>query len=198
MLLSYSDFLKSERTSLYQEHATRLLESGHAYRCFCSAERLNELAQERAKLGLPSDYDRACASRSKEESDGRAFGGETHVVRLKMPDQEPQFTDLVYGVIGNPRRLGRKSQKQGVMMNYEDPILIKSDGRPTYHLANVVDDHHMRITHVIRATVRNPIVCLRVMSPIDSSRNGCHRPQNTLSCIMPLAGNRLYLPMWVY
>lgn len=127
------------------------MESGHAYRCFCSAERLNDLAKERSKLGLPTDYDRTCASISKEETDDRASKGESFIIRLKMPDTKPQFNDLVYGILG-----GRKgSKKPQAHVNHEDPVLIKSDGLPTYHLANVVDDHHMGITHVIRAVVRH-------------------------------------------
>lgn len=137
---------------MYQNHATELLKSGHAYRCFCSAERLNNLAKERHALGLPTDYDRACASLSKEESDDRASNGQLYVVRLKIPDVLPPYTDLVYGVIGR-RGKTEKPQSQRAQPSYDDPVLMKSDGFPTYHLANVVDDHHMKITHVIRAVV---------------------------------------------
>ena len=130
-----------------------LLQSGHAYRCFCSAERLNNLAKERNKLGLPSDYDRVCASITKEESDERCSKKEPYIIRLRMPDVPPQYTDLVYGTIGQRRKM-EKQKSQQAQLSFEDPILLKSDGFPTYHLANVVDDHHMAITHVIRATVR--------------------------------------------
>ncbi|OCK78976.1 Glutamyl/glutaminyl-tRNA synthetase, partial [Lepidopterella palustris CBS 459.81] len=140
-------YRQSERSELYQEHADMLLVSGHAYRCFCSTQRLNQLAEQRSNLGLPTDYDRACASILKEESDDRAANGEPYVVRLRVPDVYPQFTDLVYGKIGKIAKPGRRGDN-----TYEDPILLKSDGLPTYHLANVVDDHHMRITHVIRGT----------------------------------------------
>ncbi|KAH0565145.1 hypothetical protein GP486_001457 [Trichoglossum hirsutum] len=127
-----------------------LSQTGHAYRCFCSAERLNELAKLKSRLGLPTDYDRTCASISKEESEGRAARGDSHVVRLKAPNRYPQLDDLVYGVVGGKSKYGRALIKNGEPA-YEDPILLKSDGLPTYHLANVVDDHHMKITHVIRA-----------------------------------------------
>ena len=86
------------------------------------------------------------------ESEERATRGETHVVRLKLPDVPPAYTDLVYGVIGQ-RNSERGARMLSPQYNYEDPILIKSDGHPTYHLANVVDDHYMRVTHVIRAVV---------------------------------------------
>lgn len=76
--------------------------------------------------------------------------GEPHVIRLKVPDETPTFNDIVYGTVGqsNEKRLQRPDDNA-----FEDPILIKSDGQPTYHLANVVDDHYMEISHVIRATV---------------------------------------------
>ncbi|KAK0615435.1 Glutamate--tRNA ligase [Lasiodiplodia hormozganensis] len=144
----YGPYRQSERTALYQEHASKLLETGHAYRCFCTAERLNDLAQQRAQLGLPTDYDRKCAHIPKEEADDRAAKGEAHVVRLLVPDAYPAFFDHVYGMVGK----GVKPATKKVDDAYDDPILLKSDGLPTYHLANVVDDHHMKITHVIRGT----------------------------------------------
>ncbi|KAF2748833.1 glutamyl-tRNA synthetase-like protein [Sporormia fimetaria CBS 119925] len=136
-------YKQSERSELYREHAEQLLESGHAYRCFCSTQRLNALAEERHKVGLATDYDRTCASIPKDEAEQRAASGEKNVVRLKVPDRYPTYTDLVYGKF---KPLKRRSGDAA----FEDPILLKSDGLPTYHLANVVDDHHMQITHVIR------------------------------------------------
>ncbi|EKG20491.1 Glutamyl/glutaminyl-tRNA synthetase class Ic [Macrophomina phaseolina MS6] len=144
----YGPYKQSERTLLYQEHTHKLLESGHAYRCFCTPERLNDLAQQRAQLGLPTDYDRRCAHIPKEQAEDRAAKGEAHVVRLLVPDHYPAFFDLVYGKVGK----GTKPATKKVDDAYDDPILLKSDGLPTYHLANVVDDHHMKITHVIRGT----------------------------------------------
>ncbi|RFU34964.1 hypothetical protein B7463_g1404, partial [Scytalidium lignicola] len=143
----YGPYRQSERTTLYQEHARKLLDSDHAYRCFCSAERLHTLAEHRNKQGLPPDYDRKCAHISKEESDDRASHGESHVIRLKVPERYPEFNDLVYGKV---RQKGALKITLGG--SYDDPILIKSDGFPTYHLANVVDDHLMKITHVIRGS----------------------------------------------
>lgn len=143
----YGPYRQSERSQLYQEHAHKLLENGHAYRCFCSSERLNALAQQRHKMGMATDYDRTCAGIPKEEADDRAAKGESHVVRLRVPEQYPAYKDLVYGAFKPLKRRGHV-----VETAYEDPILLKSDGLPTYHLANVVDDHHMKITHVIRGS----------------------------------------------
>lgn len=153
----HGPYKQSERTGLYQEHANKLLESGHAYRCFCTAERLDVLARQRQQLGLPTDYDRQCAGIQKEESDSRAHAGEAHVIRLLAPEQYPEVNDLVYGKIGKGRTPANGGPNIGVTYKhgevaYEDPVLLKSDGRPTYHLANVVDDHYMDITHVVRAT----------------------------------------------
>ena len=150
---SFGPYKQSERTNLYQAHAQKLLATPHAYRCFCSSKRLAQLAQARKKLGLPTDYDRQCASIPLEESDSRAASGESHVVRLRAPEKYPVFTDLVYGKVGRHDtgpNIG-VTHKHGEVA-YEDPVLLKSDGEPTYHLANVVDDHHMEISHVIRAT----------------------------------------------
>ena len=98
---------------------------------------------------MSTDYDRTCAGISKEDSDDRAFRGERYTIRLKAPDAYPAFKDVVYGGVGKPTREARKlTHGQQV---FEDPILLKSDGWPTYHLANVVDDHLMKITHVVRA-----------------------------------------------
>ena len=89
----------------------------------------------------------------EDESEERAKKGETYVIRLKTPNQPPEFVDLVYGRVGKPR-LGSIATASASGLAFEDPILLKSNGLPTYHLASVVDDHHMKITHVIRATVR--------------------------------------------
>ncbi|KAK0125415.1 Glutamate--tRNA ligase mitochondrial [Cadophora gregata] len=152
----FGPYNQSQRTALYREHAEKLLESGNAYRCFCTPERLFALAQHRAKLGLPPDYDRACTHVPREESDDRASKGESHVIRLKVPDKYPVYNDLVYGLVrqrGDFTSIPRSQGKGlGAFGSYDDPILLKSDGFPTYHLANVVDDHLMEITHVIRGS----------------------------------------------
>lgn len=79
------------------------------------------------------------------------------MVRLKMPDVYPRYSDLVYGFVGTPRK---EQDSAYAHSTFEDPVLLKSDGLPTYHLASVVDDHHMRITHVIRAVVRQQMYIL--------------------------------------
>ncbi|KAF1983912.1 glutamyl-tRNA synthetase [Aulographum hederae CBS 113979] len=143
----YGPYRQSERTHIYHKHAQDLLQTPHAYRCFCTSERLHNLASERSKLGLPTDYDRTCAGIPKDQSDERAANGEAHVIRLKVPERTPIYTDIVYGKVGKNVKPVRRTDEA-----YDDPILLKSDGFPTYHLANVVDDHLMQITHVVRGT----------------------------------------------
>ncbi|CAG8377159.1 unnamed protein product [Penicillium salamii] len=145
----YGPYRQSERTDLYRSHANDLISNGHAYRCFCSAERLDTMAQHRSQAGLTPGYDRKCGDLSAEESEDRAANGETHIIRLKV-EGYPMFNDLVYGKTGQNKPNNKKLDF--IDRVYDDPILIKSDGHPTYHLANVVDDHCMKITHVIRGT----------------------------------------------
>uniref|UniRef100_A0A093XK95 Glutamate--tRNA ligase, mitochondrial n=1 Tax=Talaromyces marneffei PM1 TaxID=1077442 RepID=A0A093XK95_TALMA len=133
----YGPYRQSERTALYHKHANDLVRSGHAYRCFCSSERLDALARQRNQDGLPLGYDRQCIDISADEAEERAAKGETH--------------DFVFGTTGQNQD-GQKRFLKTMNRVYDDPILLKSDGNPTYHLANVVDDHHMKITHVIRGT----------------------------------------------
>lgn len=118
-----------------------------------------------------------------EEAEDRAAKGEKHVIRLKVPEKYPEFRDLVYGLVRNRQPKGPKAL---VSASYEDPILIKSDGFPTYHLANVVDDHFMKITHIIRGEVSAQS---RILEPSDSFRNGCHLHRSISSCMKHLDGN---------
>ena len=143
----YGPYRQSERSELHRKHAQQLIDNGHAYRCFCTTERLEALSIARKRSGLPTDYDRTCTSIPTDESASRAAAGEAHVVRLKTPDQYPGFHDTVYGNI-----VFTENKRAHSLGAFEDPIILKSDGLPTYHLANVVDDHHMNITHVLRAT----------------------------------------------
>ncbi|EHA24872.1 hypothetical protein ASPNIDRAFT_121468, partial [Aspergillus niger ATCC 1015] len=154
----YGPYRQSERTAIYRSHAQELIENGHAYRCFCSADRLDAFARHRSQAGLPAGYDRKCGEVSAEESEERAAKGEAHVVRLKV-EGYPMFNDLVYGKTGQNRSPNKLDLIERV---YDDPILIKSDGHPTYHLANVVDDHLMKITHVIRGTEWMPSTPMHV------------------------------------
>ncbi|KAL2829225.1 hypothetical protein BDW59DRAFT_142338 [Aspergillus cavernicola] len=144
----YGPYRQSERTAIYKSHTHDLINNGHAYRCFCPTTRLDAFARGRNRLGLPPGYDRKCADISPEESEERAAKGDPHIVRLKVDDY-PVFEDLIYGKMGQ----NRSSNKLDLIDRiYDDPILVKTDGYPTYHLANVVDDHLMKITHVIRGT----------------------------------------------
>ncbi|RPA93527.1 hypothetical protein L873DRAFT_1704836 [Choiromyces venosus 120613-1] len=138
----FGPYRQSERTELHKKHVDVLLEQGHAYRCYCTPQRLEALALTRKHSGQSTDYDRHCLN-----SPPTTSVTEPHVVRLKTPDQYPPYHDLVYGTITT----GDRSHDHSIG-TFEDPILLKSDGMPTYHLANVVDDHFMNITHVVRAT----------------------------------------------
>jgi glutamyl-tRNA synthetase len=136
----YAPYRQSERGQHYRDHAGMLLDNGQAYRCFCTAERLEKVRiqqlAEKATLG----YDRHCRELDPHEARNRAAQGEPHVVRLKVPLSGPiEFTDKLRGVVTRDAK------------EIDDQVLLKSDGMPTYHLANVVDDHLMEITHVIRA-----------------------------------------------
>jgi glutamyl-tRNA synthetase len=133
-------YRQSERTAIYREHADELVRRGAAYPCFCSAERLEQLRKEQREAKTGGGYDRRCRALSGDEARRRAAAGEAHVVRLAMPEDDSMVvTDLLRGDI----RFERPQM--------DDQVLLKSDGFPTYHLANVVDDHLMEITHVIRA-----------------------------------------------
>lgn len=187
--------MQSERTALYQSHANDLVANGHAYRCFCSAERLDSIARHRSEAGLPPGYDRKCGDVSAEESEDRAAKGEAHIIRLKV-EEYPMFNDLVYGKSGQNHQ--NNSKLDFIDRVYNDPVLIKSDGHPTYHLANVVDDHCMKITHVIRGTVSLLIISVAIKSQdteLTSIRNGCHRHLCTWRYIMPSNGRHQALLM---
>jgi glutamyl-tRNA synthetase len=136
----FGPYRQSERKAIYEEHAGQLLATGSAYRCFCSAERLEQVREEQRARSEPPRYDRACRAIPPEEAARRAAAGEPHVVRLAMPDTgETVLRCPLRGDISYPNH------------QMDDQVLVKSDGFPTYHLANVVDDHLMGVTHVIRA-----------------------------------------------
>ncbi|KAI9889361.1 MAG: Glutamate--tRNA ligase mitochondrial [Vezdaea aestivalis] len=148
---AYGPYKQSQRSHIYREHADQLLKSGHAFRCFCSAGRLRLVAEQQSKLKLRTDYDGSCEGIDPMEADERAQTGERHVIRLRMTRAIDFRDDLVH--FQSSRSLKkppptRISPTGGLAM--ESPILLKSDGKPTYHLANVVDDHFMKITHVFR------------------------------------------------
>ena len=129
----YGPYIQSERKAVYMEYALKLVDSGNAYRCFCDRERLEG-------LGEHASYDRHCLGMTAEEIDANLSSGKGFIIRQLIPDGETSFTDTVYGQI--------------TVSNAEldDQVLMKSDGLPTYNFANVVDDHLMEITHVVRGS----------------------------------------------
>jgi glutamyl-tRNA synthetase len=133
----HAPYRQSERLSIYREHVEELLRKGHAYRCFCTRERLDAMRAEHIESKVFPGYDRLCRGIPPEESAARA--GESHVVRMKVPiEGDCVFRDLLRGEV-------RKD-----WASVDDQVILKSDGYPTYHLANVVDDRLMKISHVIR------------------------------------------------
>ncbi|MBI4438050.1 glutamate--tRNA ligase [Candidatus Uhrbacteria bacterium] len=131
-------YTQSARLELYTEHARRLIEQGDAYYCFCSRERLED-ARKAAELSrLPTKYDRTCLRLTPEEVRARLEAGEKPVVRLHIPEGETTFEDIIRGSV--------TIQNEQI----DDQVLLKADGFPTYHLAVVVDDHLMGVTHIIR------------------------------------------------
>lgn len=131
--------IQSERLAIYQEHVEKLVKRGSAYRCFCTLERLAEIRESQQVKKLPTRYDGACRNLSKDEATERFKNEIPSVIRLKIPKTgQVTFTDIIYGNI------------TVAAQEIDDQVLLKSDGFPTYHLASVVDDHLMQITHVIR------------------------------------------------
>lgn len=136
---NYGPYIQSERKHLYKEYAEKLVESGHAYYCFCDKERLDRVRHECEVQKLPPKYDKHCMSLTKEEIKAKLDAGVPYVIRQNMPvSGTTSFDDAVFG---------RITVENSTL---DDQILLKSDGMPTYNFANVVDDHLMGITHVIR------------------------------------------------
>ena len=132
-------YRQSERLEIYRQYADTLVESGHAYWCTCTQERLAELRAQQQKDKQSFGYDGHCRDRDPAEVQALIAQGTPGVIRLKTPKEgETVFTDLLRGniTIGN--------------QEVDDQVLLKADGYPTYHLANVVDDHLMAITHIMR------------------------------------------------
>ncbi len=133
-------YRQSERFGIYGDYARQLVEKGEAYYCFCTPERLDNLRERQKAMKKAPGYDGHCRSLTKEEIEAKLAAGEPYVIRLKMPyEGETVIHDRLRGdiVFENSK--------------IDDQVLLKADGFPTYHLANVVDDHLMGITHVIRA-----------------------------------------------
>jgi len=135
---SFGPYFQSERLGIYMQYARKLLKNGHAYPCFCSAERLEQMRQTQAAQGDAVMYDGACRHIPADEA-AKRMETEPHVIRLRIPEQgECVVDDIIRGRVVFQKNL------------LDDQVLIKSDGFPTYHMANVVDDHLMEISHVIR------------------------------------------------
>ena len=135
----YGPYVQTERLPLYQQYAQKLLDQGRAYRCFCSPERLAQVNQERQQTKLPPGYDRHCRQLDPAAAAERATAGEAHVIRAKLPQQGAiTFTDYLRGNITVENK------------TLQDAVLIKSDGIPTYNFAVIVDDHLMKVSHVLR------------------------------------------------
>ncbi|MBQ2792717.1 MAG: glutamate--tRNA ligase [Oscillospiraceae bacterium] len=134
-------YVQSERMSMFKAYAEKLVESGHAYYCFCDKDRLEEVRVLQKASGQAPKYDGHCRDLSKEEVAEKLAAGIPYVIRQKMPTEgTTSFNDEVYGLITVDNS------------TLDDQILIKADGMPTYNFANVVDDHTMGITHVIRGS----------------------------------------------
>lgn len=135
----FGPYIQSERLDIYKKYVEELVEKGDAYYCFCDHERLENLREEQKAMGKVPKYDGLCRGISLEDAKTRVAAGEEHVIRLKMPkNKDIVFKDGVRGTISiNSDDL-------------DDQVLLKSDGFPTYHLAVVIDDHLMGITHVVR------------------------------------------------
>ena len=135
----YGPYIQSERRGIYLEYAKQLVEKKAAYYCFCTKERLESLKTNDGELGASFNYDRHCLTLSQEEIDKNLAEGKPYVIRQLVPREgKTTFHDVVYGDITVDNE------------TLDDQILIKSDGLPTYNFANVVDDHLMKITHVVR------------------------------------------------
>ena len=136
----FGPYRQSERLPIYKEHSEKLIANGTAYFCFCTAERLDEVRARQKAEGLTTRYDGYCRELSKSDVEAKLKAGEKHVVRLKVPASGTvKFNDMLRGEL------------EFDVDRIDDQVLVKTDGFPTYHLANVVDDYLMQISHVIRA-----------------------------------------------
>ncbi len=135
----FGPYRQSERTSIYAQHIDTLLDNGSAFHCFCTPQRLQDVREEQIKLKTTPGYDGHCLQLSDAELAEKLKKKEQHVIRMKVPSEgDCLFNDELRGEIKIP------------WAQVDMQVLIKSDGMPTYHLANVVDDHLMQISHVIR------------------------------------------------
>lgn len=136
---AFGPYTQSERLNIYRDHVGILLKNESAYPCFCTDRRLQLLRREALKTQEIPKYDNRCRHLSNMEVESRIAQGDPYCIRFKISNQEESFDDLIYGKIS-----------YNISLNEGDPVIIKSDGYPTYHFANVVDDHLMQISHVLR------------------------------------------------
>lgn len=149
----FGPYIQSERIQIYQEHARKLLDAGLAYRCFATAAELEAMRADQTARGLPVGYDRRYRDLDRQESDRRAAAGEPFVLRFKVPlEGEVKVFDILLGEVTFP-----------VKDIPADPVIMKADGFPTYHLAHAVDDHLMQTTHVLRGQEWLPSSPLHVL-----------------------------------
>lgn len=139
----HAPYIQSERTELYKKHAEELLKKGAAYRCFCTAERLEQMRAHQTEQKIAPKYDRHCINLTEEEIQKLIKEKTPFVIRQRIPETASGSDSVSW----KDEIRGEVSFKYDTI---DDQVLLKSDGFPTYHLANVVDDHSMEITHVIR------------------------------------------------
>lgn len=138
---AHGPYIQSQRRGLYRQYAEQLVESGGAYYCFCTKERLDEARAQAEKRGETFKYDKHCLHMDRDEARRRVAAGEPHVIRQNIPESGVAgFDDVLYGHV------------EALCKTLDDNVLLKADGLPTYNFANVVDDHLMGITHVMRGT----------------------------------------------
>src|SRR3972149_2544250 len=136
---NFGPYVQSERLTTYHEHVQRLVKEGNAYHCFCSPQRIDEVRQKQIAMKMSPSYDRHCRDLPSSEVERRKVAGESSVVRMKVPlTGEMTFDDTIRGKVTIAYKV------------LDDQVILKTDGFPTYHLAVVVDDHLMKISHVIR------------------------------------------------
>lgn len=135
----HGPYFQSQRLPIYHKYIDTLVENGDAYPCFCTTERLKEM---RIQIGgqkyAKAKYDRLCLTLTKEQIEEKKANGESFIIRMKIPKGKTSFRDIVHGKVTFDNK------------EVDDQVILKNDGFPTYHFANVIDDYSMRISHVIR------------------------------------------------
>jgi len=135
----FGPYRQSQRLNIYSKYAQELIDKGLAYRCFCTEKRLELLKKEAARTRQPNKYDRKCYNLTPDEIEEKLASNQPHTIRFLLSPELHKFDDLVYGEFSHD-----------VFATEGDPVIVKSDGFPVYHFANIVDDHEMRISHVLR------------------------------------------------